>query len=139
MFKGLFEAATYMELSRLPELFCGFQRGRGRGPTLYPVACSPQAWAAATPFALLQASLGLWFDPAENEIRLRQSASAGIPRRGDAAQPAAWQVHLDLVLRRHGQDVSLQVLRNDGRYQGHQLLFIGIYLNPASTEDLGGL
>ncbi len=70
VFKGMFDAATYMDIFRLPELFCGFQRRRGRGPTLYPVACAPQAWAAATPFALLQASLGLSFNPEMNEIRL---------------------------------------------------------------------
>src|SRR5207248_10869218 len=29
IFRGLFEAAVYMR--RLPELFCGFQRGRNRG------------------------------------------------------------------------------------------------------------
>ena len=67
VFKGLFDAATYMDLRRLPELFCGFQRGRGRGPTLYPVACSPQAWASGTPFSLIQASLGLEFDPARTK------------------------------------------------------------------------
>ena len=61
-----------MELRRLPELFCGFQRQRGRGPTLYPVACSPQAWASATPFTLLEASLGLEFDPGNSEIRSAQ-------------------------------------------------------------------
>ena len=55
LFKGLFDAATYMDLRRLPELFCGFQRQRNRGPTLYPVACSPQAWASATPFSLIEA------------------------------------------------------------------------------------
>ena len=71
VFKGLFDAATYMDLRRLPELFCGFQRQRGRGPTLYPVACAPQAWASATPFSLIEASLGLEFDAATNEIRLR--------------------------------------------------------------------
>src|SRR4029077_14232186 len=49
VFKGLFEAATYMDLRQLPELFCGFRRERRRGPTLYPVACAPQAWASATP------------------------------------------------------------------------------------------
>jgi glycogen debranching enzyme len=41
VFKGLFDAATYMDLRRLPELFCGFQRERRQGPTLYPVACAP--------------------------------------------------------------------------------------------------
>ena len=59
VFKGLFKAATYMDSRRLPELFCGFQRQRGRGPTLYPVACSPQAWASATIFELVQSLLGL--------------------------------------------------------------------------------
>ena len=49
VFKGLFDAATYMDLRRLPELFCGFRREKHRGPTLYPVACAPQAWASATP------------------------------------------------------------------------------------------
>ena len=89
VFKGLFDAATYMDLRRLPELFCGFQRQRGRGPTLYPVACAPQAWASATPFSLLEASLGLEFDPRKRRDPLAQSAAAGVPRRGDAAQSAA--------------------------------------------------
>ncbi len=56
---GLFEASGFMDLQRLPELFCGFHRRAGEGPTLYPVACSPQAWSAASPFLLLQALLGL--------------------------------------------------------------------------------
>jgi glycogen debranching enzyme len=60
-----------MDLGRLPELFCGFKRQRGYGSTLYPVACLPQAWASATPFTLLEASLGLEFDPFNPEIRLR--------------------------------------------------------------------
>src|SRR5208283_3777652 len=55
LFEGLFKAGMYMDHRRLPELFCGFQRQRGHGPTLYPVACAPQAWASATPFALLEA------------------------------------------------------------------------------------
>ena len=71
LFKGLFDAASYMDLRRLPELFCGFRRERRRGPALYPVACAPQAWASATPFTLLEAALGLEFDAARGEIRLR--------------------------------------------------------------------
>lgn len=62
IFTGLFEASAYMDLRRLPELFCGFPRQRGAGPVFYPVACSPQAWATAAPLMLLQASLGLCFD-----------------------------------------------------------------------------
>ena len=71
LFTGLFHAATYMDHRRLPEVFCGFQRHTGQGPTLYPVACSPQAWASATPFTLLEAALGLEFDLFKGEIRLR--------------------------------------------------------------------
>ena len=68
VFAGLFDAAGYQELRRLPELFCGFVRKPRRGPTAYPVACAPQAWASATPFALLAACLGLKLDHARNEI-----------------------------------------------------------------------
>jgi len=63
LFGALFDTALYADLRRLPELFCGFPRQRGEGPVRYPVACSPQAWAAATIPSLLQASLGLRFDP----------------------------------------------------------------------------
>lgn len=44
---------------RLPELFCGFSRAELMAPVGYPSACSPQAWAAATPIALLSALLQL--------------------------------------------------------------------------------
>src|SRR3546814_6446772 len=53
---------------RLPELFCGFPRRRAQGPTFYPVACSPQAWAAAAPLSLIQSCLGLGFDTAAGHI-----------------------------------------------------------------------
>jgi glycogen debranching enzyme len=59
---GLFDAGRYFDLQRMPELFCGFARRNGEGPTNYPAACSPQAWAAASVFLLLQGSLGLSFD-----------------------------------------------------------------------------
>jgi glycogen debranching enzyme len=68
VFTGLFDAASYWEPRRLPELFCGFPRHR-MAPTMYPVACSPQAWASAAVFALVQASLGLHFDHRAGEIR----------------------------------------------------------------------
>ena len=70
IFEGLFAAATYVDLMRLPELFCGFPRRRAQGPTFYPVACSPQAWSAAAPLSLIQSSLGLAFDVAGAEIAL---------------------------------------------------------------------
>jgi glycogen debranching enzyme len=74
IFSGIAEAAAYMEQRRLPELYCGFQRRRSRGPTLYPVACSPQAWASGAVFHLLQAVLGLEYDIGSKTIRLRNPA-----------------------------------------------------------------
>ena len=69
VFRGILDTATHMDLRRLPELFCGFNRPQRGGPTFYPVACSPQAWASSSIFALMQACLGLEFDPQAGEIR----------------------------------------------------------------------
>ncbi|MFF3904651.1 glycogen debranching N-terminal domain-containing protein [Streptomyces sp. NPDC001848] len=43
---------------RLPELLCGFDRAEYAQPVPYPAACSPQAWASATPLYLLRVLLG---------------------------------------------------------------------------------
>jgi glycogen debranching enzyme len=114
LFEGLFHAGTYMDHRRLPELFCGFQRQRAQGPTLYPVACAPQAWAAATPFALLQACLGLEFDPLANEIRLNNPR---LPTFLDEVMLRDLQLgasYMDLRVRRHGETVSLDTPRISG-------------------------
>jgi glycogen debranching enzyme len=67
---GSFDASLFVELARMPELFCGFHRRPGGGPTAYPVACSPQAWAAAAPFFLLQTMLGLRADASARRLEL---------------------------------------------------------------------
>jgi len=117
IFQGLFDAAAYMDLRRLPELFCGFQRRRGRGPTLYPVACAPQAWASATPFTLIVAALGLEFDTGAGEIRLRNPR---LPRfLGELAlrNLRLGEASVDLMVRRHDDEVSMQILRTSGKVQ----------------------
>jgi len=114
LFAGLFSAATYMDQRRLPELFCGFQRQRGHGPTLYPVACSPQAWASATPFTLLEACLGLEFDPFQSEVQLRNPR---LPDFLDEVMLRDLQLSsssVDLRVRRHGETVSLDTPRISG-------------------------
>jgi glycogen debranching enzyme len=67
--KALLDAAMLMDQHRLPELFCGFPRRRGRAPVLYPVACSPQAWASGALFYLLQSMLGLDIDGRHRTVR----------------------------------------------------------------------
>ncbi len=117
VFKGLFEASTYMDLRRLPELFCGFRREKRRGPTLYPVACAPQAWASATPFTLLEASLGIEFDVARNEVRLRNPYLPAFLNEVVLRDLRLGPSSVDLRIRRHGDDVSLEVLRTRGQIQ----------------------
>jgi glycogen debranching enzyme len=72
LFEGIFAASGSMDLRRLPELFCGFRRRPNQGPTSYPVACTPQAWAAAAFPAFVQACLGLSFDPGARAVRFDQ-------------------------------------------------------------------
>ncbi|WP_407176048.1 glycogen debranching N-terminal domain-containing protein [Bradyrhizobium sp. STM 3562] len=117
VFKGLFDAATYMDLRRLPELFCGFRRERSRGPTLYPVACAPQAWASATPFTLLEAALGIEFDVDRNEIRLRNPRLPAFLNEVILRELRLGPSSVDLHMRRHGEDVSMEVLRRRGQIQ----------------------
>ncbi|HKO15413.1 MAG TPA: amylo-alpha-1,6-glucosidase, partial [Gemmatimonadaceae bacterium] len=65
------EAAAQLEFHRLPELFCGMTRGSGLQPVLYPVSCSPQAWASGAFFMFLQAVLGLLPDAPAGVLHVR--------------------------------------------------------------------
>lgn len=114
LFQGIFKASTYMDLRRLPELFCGFRRKPGQGPTYYPVACSPQAWASVVPLSLLQASLGLEFDSDADAITFRYPQ---LPDFLDDVEIRNLQLNrnlLDIRLRRHQKDVTVDVLRRSG-------------------------
>ncbi|SKA39261.1 Glycogen debranching enzyme (alpha-1,6-glucosidase) [Enhydrobacter aerosaccus] len=117
LFKGLFDAASYMDLRRLPELFCGFRRQANRGPTLYPVACSPQAWASATPFSLIEAALGLELDPERDEIRLRNPRLPSFLDEVTLRNLRLAETRVDITIRRHRHDVSIEIARQQGEAQ----------------------
>ncbi|CAO4133994.1 MAG: glycogen debranching N-terminal domain-containing protein [Methylobacteriaceae bacterium] len=117
VFEGMFDTSLYYDQKRLPELFCGFMRRRQRGPVSYPVACSPQAWAAAAPFAFLAACLGLEIDQARNRIRFRNPI---LPRFLDAVELFNLKLgdsRADIRLHRHGNDVTVSVTRRVGDVQ----------------------
>jgi glycogen debranching enzyme len=114
IFQGLFEAAGYMDLRRLPELFCGFPWRRLNAPTLYPVACVPQAWASAAVFALVQASLGIGFDRGAGELRFDRPV---LPEFLDELHLRGLQTKhgtADVLLRRYQGDVALNITRRQG-------------------------
>jgi glycogen debranching enzyme len=112
---SMFEASLHFDGHRLPELFCGFPRRSGAGPTLYPVACSPQAWAAAAIFGMLQACLGLDIDAGRCEISLRTPRLPAfidwirITRLGAPAPDA------DLLLQRYERNVGIEVVRKQSQ------------------------
>ena len=87
IWNGLFAAGMYFELQRMPELFCGFSQDAGEGPVLYPVACAPQAWSAASVFLLLQACLGLEISAPQTRISFIRPTIALLAGRTANSQP----------------------------------------------------
>lgn len=114
LFQGLFEASTYIEMRRLPELFCGFARQRTQGPTFYPVACSPQAWASAAPLSLLQSCLGLGFDPEGLKITFDHPVLPDFLDHVTLRRLSLAGGTVDIALRRSRAQVVVEVLSRSG-------------------------
>lgn len=114
---GQFEAGMYFDLQPMPELFCGFSQDPGIGPVLYPVACSPHAWSAASVFLLLQACLGLEINGPDARIyfnRPQLPASVSELRIHNLEVAGAT---VDLLLVRHEHSVGINVLRREGEVE----------------------
>jgi glycogen debranching enzyme len=114
---GLFDASGFVEMHRLPELVCGFKRRPGEGPTLYPVACAPQSWAAAAVFMALQATLGLHVDAPRHRLVFTRPLLPPYLERVSLTGLTVGAASVDLALERHDEDVSLTVLRRQGRVE----------------------
>jgi len=111
---GLVEGSLHFEDRRVPELFCGFGRRRESAPVPYPVACRPQAWAAASVFLFLEAALGVELDAPRRRAVFRQpQLPAWLPwveirnlRIGDA------RVDLNVLRGKYGG--SIEIARKEG-------------------------
>jgi glycogen debranching enzyme len=108
IFAGMFDAAAGTGLYRLPELFCGFDREKGYGPVPYPVACSPQAWAAGAVSLLLQSSLGLEINAATREVTLFKPSLPSFVEEISVQKLPVRETYVDLLVRRHGQSTDVQ-------------------------------
>jgi glycogen debranching enzyme len=111
---GLFDASLHFNQHRLPELFCGFERRSGEGPTLYPVACSPQAWSAGAVFGILQACLGIDIESAAGTISFH---APRLPEYIDWVELRDLRVgegSVDLLLKRHHHNVGVEIMRKQG-------------------------
>jgi glycogen debranching enzyme len=118
LLQALFEVSRDVELHRLPELFCGFHKRPGTsGPTLYPVACAPQAWAAGAVFLLLRACLGMTVRATERQICFDHPI---LPPDLDEVQIENLKLldaSVDLLIHRHGESVDVEVLRRRGEVE----------------------
>jgi len=110
LFSSFLDVSQSVDLHRLPELFCGLERRQGESPTLYPVACSPQAWSAGSVLLFLQACLGISVDAPQKQVSLKR------PCLPDSI-PQIWIKNLtlngntlDLFLERSGETVRVHVL-----------------------------
>jgi len=113
--QGQFEASLFMPLHRLPELFCGFARREDEGPTLYPVACMPQAWASGGVFALLEAVMGLsvsvdW-ETGRPTVRFDRPVLPPYLGHVRISNLRVGDEEVDLELHRHETDVGVQTTR----------------------------
>ena len=75
--EGLLQAASHFEYNRLPELFCGYSMEK-RDVVPYPVACSPQAWAAGTALTFIQTMLGIYPELNGRQIKLQPKLLPGM-------------------------------------------------------------
>ncbi len=114
VFDALLDAALEMDQNRLPELFCGFRRRAGRAPILYPVACSPQAWASGSMLQILSAMLGMKSNAASLTVTFDRPH---LPRRLDELSISNLRVgegSLDFIVKRRVGGVEVNVAGSRG-------------------------
>jgi glycogen debranching enzyme len=111
---AVYNAGKHQDLSRLPELFCGFNRRPHRAPTPYPVACAPQAWSAAAIFGLLGACIGLDLIYEQKEIRFANPVMPDFLSEVIIRNLRLDSSRVDVRLHRYGPDVTLNVLSREG-------------------------
>ncbi|MFY9587920.1 MAG: amylo-alpha-1,6-glucosidase [Actinomycetota bacterium] len=111
---AIFETANHTDYMRLPELFCGFTRRTPNRPVQYPVACSPQAWAAGSPFLMLQAMLGLSAQAHNNLLTINSPVLPPWINTVELKNLRVGDSLLHLVFRREGETTSFSMLNKEG-------------------------
>jgi glycogen debranching enzyme len=115
-FGALFDASAAMDAYRLPELLCGFRRRPGEGPTLYPVACSPQAWAAGVVFQLIQACARFSVDHTGSRLFVRRPTLPAFLTYLKFTNLTLPFGTVDLLIERACGEIQLSVLEQSGKF-----------------------
>lgn len=114
---ALYDAALFIEMQRLPELYCGFERRLNEGPTAYPVACSPQAWSVASVFLLLQSCLRIQIIAKEKTIIFNRPV---MPRYLNTLTITGLKVKdstFDIEMFRHEEDAIVKVIHKEEEWK----------------------
>ncbi len=111
---ALFDAAIHADYLRLPELFCGFTRRSPNRPVSYPVACSPQAWAAGAPFLMLQAMLGISARAERNLLTVNEPHLPSWLHTVELRNLRVGSSRITLLFRREGEITSFSLLQREG-------------------------
>ena len=114
VFSAIFEAATRFQHYRLPEVFAGFSRDQYSVPVRYPVACSPQAWAAGAIPYLLQSVLGIVPDALGRQLHIRRPCLPPWLRSVVLRGLKVGDASLDLRYQRFGDDTLVTMLNRKG-------------------------
>ncbi len=117
VFSAIYEAASRFPSYRLPEVFAGFDRNYSPEPVRYPVACSPQAWAAGAIPYMLRTALGLEPDATERKLRIVRPALPDWLGEVGVRGLQVGEAKVDLLFRRHHGETSLVVLEQHGPLQ----------------------
>jgi glycogen debranching enzyme len=111
---AMLDLSEVVDLHRLPELICGFRRRAEERPTLYPVACAPQSWAAGAVYLLVQASIGMEIDAGRRRVTFTRPALPESIERLRLINLSVADARVDLLLERHALDVAVSVVNRDG-------------------------
>jgi len=111
MLETMLDLSEVVDLHRLPELLCGFRRRPEAPPTLYPVACAPQSWAAGAVYMLVQAALGMQLDAEHRRITFSRPVLPKRLKRLHLMILRLGPASVDVRFERHAQDVAINVTR----------------------------
>lgn len=110
LLEGLFSASLYIELQRMPELFCGFSIRHGEAPTSYPVACSPQAWSVSAVYLMLQSCLQIFIDAPRKELTFNNPVLPSYLEKVCVRNLVVSSGIFELEFQRYEWDISIHII-----------------------------
>ena len=112
--RDISDAGGHFLFNQLPELYTTIQRDEASFPVQYLGANIPQAWAAGSVFALLQAMLGFVPDAARGKLRVDPWLPEWLPDL-TVLDLRVGAHQFDIRFYRDGKETQFEVLRGDAR------------------------